>query len=103
MSTYIKTTEDGRKVEVIDRAICLAGKKEAETLVTVNEHPNRAAILAVVPDATHMAGRLPLTAEEAAKAKGALDEAQQAYDSSPQGMAERIRKVQNAALAVRDS
>ena len=64
MSTYIKTTEDGRKVEVINLLICLDGNKEADRLVPVGEHPNRTAILNAVPDATHMAGRLPLTAEQ---------------------------------------
>ncbi len=102
MSTYIKTTEDGRKVEVIEQAVCLAGKKEAVRLIPVNEHPNRAAILKVAPEATHMAGRLPLTADEAAIAQAALDAARIAYQNSPKGLAERMRKAQNEALAQRD-
>jgi predicted Zn-dependent peptidase len=102
MSTYIKTTEDGRKVEVIEQAICLAGKKEADRLTLVSEHPNRAAILNAVPNATHMAGRLPLTAEEAASAAAALEAGRLAYESSPKGLAERMRKAQNEALANRD-
>ncbi len=102
MSTYIKTTEDGRKVEVIEQAICLAGKNEATRLVPVGEHPNRAAILQAVPNATHMAGRLPLTAEEAAIAQAALEAGRLAYEGSPRSLAERMRKAQNEALANRD-
>lgn len=102
MSVYIKTTADGRLVEVIGQAVCLAGKKEAEYLVPLHEHPNRATILAAVPEATHMAGRLPLTAEEAATADAALKAAKEAYDSSPLGVAERIRTTQRNAIANRD-
>ncbi|CAL1240493.1 hypothetical protein [Candidatus Methylocalor cossyra] len=102
MNTFIKTTADGRKVEVIGMAICLDGQKEAERLIPVREHPNRAAILAAVPDATHMAGRIPLTAEQAARAQAALDEARAAYEMSPLGIAERIRRTQKNALANRD-
>lgn len=102
MATYIKTTEDGRKVEVIGMAICLEGKKEADRLIPVHEHPNRAAILNAVPNATHVAGRLPLTAEEAATVQAALDTAKAAYESSPLGIAERIRMAQRNAIANRD-
>ena len=102
MSTYIKSTEDGRKVKVIEQAIWLDGKKEATSLIPVSQHPNRTAILNAVPNATHMAGRLPLTAEEAAIAQAALDAARVAYESSPKGLAERMRKAQNNALANRD-
>lgn len=102
MSTYIKTTEDGRKIEVIEQSICLNGKKEAAYLVSVNQHPNRAAILSAVPNATHMAGRLALTAEEAAIAQAALDAAKEAYDATPKAIAERIRHTQNVALSNRD-
>jgi len=102
MSTYIKTTEDGRKVEVIGMVICLAGKKEADRLIPIHEHPNRAAILNAVPNATHVAGRLPLTAEEAATAQTAVDAARAAYESSPLGIAERIRMAQRNAIANRD-
>lgn len=102
MSTYIKTTEDGRKVEVIDQFICLAGKKETDRLIPVGDHPNRKAILEAVPSAACMAGRVPLTAEEAAVAARALEAARVAYETSPKGLAERIRKAQNEALANRD-
>jgi hypothetical protein len=102
MSTYIKTTEDGRTVEVIEQAIFLDGKKEADRLIPVAEHPNRASILNAAPNATFMAGRLPLTAEEAAIAAAALEAARIAYESSPKGLAERMRRAQNNALANRD-
>ncbi|WP_045224565.1 hypothetical protein [Methyloterricola oryzae] len=102
MSTYIKTTQDGRKVEVIELSVCLAGKPEAEYLVPVAEHPNRDAILQAVPDATHMAGRLPLNAEEAATAQAALEANKLAFENSPKGLAERIRRAQNQAIANRD-
>ena len=102
MTTYIKTTQDGRKVEVIDMAIWLDGKQEADRLIPVREHPNCANILRAVPEATHMAGRLPLTAEEAAIAAAALEAARRAYEISPKGLAERMRRAQNNAIANRD-
>jgi hypothetical protein len=55
--TFIKTTQDGRKVEVIDGWVCLAGVREANSLVTMDEHPNRQAIVCAAPGATHAAGR----------------------------------------------
>ncbi|MGE5320812.1 MAG: hypothetical protein ACM3KD_11570 [Hyphomicrobiaceae bacterium] len=39
MGVSIKTTEDGRKVEVIERSICVAGKREAVSLVPVSGRP----------------------------------------------------------------
>jgi hypothetical protein len=100
-TTYIKTTEDGRKVEVIGRAVYLGGKKECDKLVHLSEHPNVRAILAVVPEARYMAGRLPLTEEEAATAKAALDAANDAYDSSPDGISERMRTATKDLLRLR--
>lgn len=91
-ATYIKTTEDGRLVEVIDSWVCLAGVQEANSLIPMNEHPNRQAILRAVPGATHMAGRLPLTAAQAAVAHNALSAAQRVFDASPNGITQRIRK-----------
>lgn len=100
-STYIKTTQDGRKVEVIGTAIYLDGKKEAEQLVAVIQHPNWRAIIDAVPDATHMAGRLPLTVDEAEKAHLAMEAARQAYENSPTGIAERSRQAINGMLMKR--
>lgn len=90
---YVKTTQDGRKVEVIDGWVCLAGARESDSLVPLIEHPNRQAILRAVPGATHMAGRLPLTHEEAAIAQGALDARHRQFDASPSAITQRIRRA----------
>jgi hypothetical protein len=92
-TTYVKTTEDGRKVEVIDGVIYLGGVRETDYLIELIEHPNRQAILKAVPRATHMAGRLPLTREESSVAQGALDESKRDFDASPIGISERLRKA----------
>lgn len=92
MNTYIKTTESGLKVEVIDGAICLDGKPETSTLIEVIEHPNRAAILRAVPSASHMAGRIPLTPFEAGAANSALFRAKNDFDPSPKAVMERLRR-----------
>lgn len=91
--TYIKTTQDGRKVEVIDGWICLGGVREANNLVPMDEHPNRQAIVRAVPGATHAAGRLPLTLPEAAMAQNALSAGQRVFDASPSGITQRIRQA----------
>ena len=101
MSIYIKTTQDGRKVEVIGKSICLDGKREADHLVAVIQHPNWRAILDAVPDATHMAGRLPLTVDEAEKAQLAMNAGQESYDNNPTGIAERARLAINGMLMKR--
>jgi hypothetical protein len=101
MSTYIKTTQDGRKVEVIGQAICLDGKPEAEQLTPVVQHPNWRAILDAVPNATHMAGRLPLTVDEAECAHRAMVAAKETYERSPVGVAERARHAVNGMLKMR--
>lgn len=92
-ATLVKHTRDGRAVEVIDGWVCLGGLKEADTLVPVIEHPNRQAILAAVPGATHMAGRLPLTHEEAAIAQGALSAIERTVDTGPVAIAQRLRRA----------
>ncbi|GMU46800.1 MAG: hypothetical protein IT469_06060 [Pseudomonadales bacterium] len=97
----IRHTEDGRRVEAIDRWICLDGRREADALVEVRSHPNRAAISQAVPDATHMAGRIPLTADQATRAQAALDEARAAYEASPLGIAERMRHAADGILRLR--
>jgi hypothetical protein len=89
----VKLTLDGRRVEVIGTQLCLDGKPEADTLVALDEHPNRAAILRAVPRATHMAGRVPLTLAEASVAQAALRAAQDRFDASPAGMCERMRRT----------
>ena len=89
--TYIKTTLDGRRVEVIDGWICLAGAREANSLIAMDEHPNRQAIARAVPGATHAGGRLPFTLAEAAAVQGALSIAQRDFDASASGITQRLR------------
>jgi hypothetical protein len=90
-ATYIKTTLDGRRVEVIDGWICLAGAREADSLIPMDEHPNRQAIQKAVPGATHAGGRLPFTLAEAAAVQSALSIAQRNFDASPAGITQRLR------------
>jgi len=98
MSTYIKSTQDGRRVEVIGTCVCLDGKYEADRLVAVIEHPRWRAILQASPDATHIAGRVTLTVDEAQRAELALAAACTAVDASPRGTAERSRLAINRML-----
>lgn len=92
-TTFIKTTESGLRVEVIGTAICLNGEEEAWELIPLGEHPNRQAILRAVPNATHMAGRLPLTLQQAGIANSALVAARQDFDPDPKAVMERLRKT----------
>jgi hypothetical protein len=92
-AVYVKTTQDGRKVEVIDGWLCLAGVQETDTLVPLIEHPNRQAISRAVPGSTHMGGRIPLRHDEAAIAQGAMDAAKRQFSTDPVDIAERFRKV----------
>ena len=94
MAVLIKTTRDGRRVEVIGCALCLDGVPEAETLTVLDEHPNRAAILKAVPGATHVGGRLPLTLAEASVAQAALRAAQDRFDGSAAAVRERLRRAE---------
>lgn len=89
----IKTTLDGRQVEVINGWVCLDRVPEVDALVVLDEHPNRQAILKLCPKATHMAGRLPLTMPEASVAQAALRRMQDRFDGSPQAVAERLRQA----------
>lgn len=99
-AVLVRTTHDGRRVEVIGRQVCLDGRPEADTLVVIDEHPNRAAILQRVPRATHMAGRLPLTLAEASVAQAALRRAQDDFDGSAARVRERIRQAEWRKLIV---
>ena len=91
MATLVKTTQDGRRLEVIGLAICLDGALEAFELVEVKLHPNRRAIWTAVPEATHMAGRVPLTQEEADIVVAAFKEAEAQILASPAAINERFR------------
>jgi hypothetical protein len=92
-AVFVKLTQDGRRVEVRDGRVCLDGRPEADVLVPLEEHPNRQAILRVVPDATHVAGRLPLTLAQASVAQAALRRAHDRFDGSPQAVQERMRSA----------
>ncbi|MGO9514129.1 MAG: hypothetical protein ACLP2F_10865 [Steroidobacteraceae bacterium] len=101
MSTFIKTTLTGQTVEVIGTSVCLDGRPEAERLVPVIAHPNWRAIIAAAPDATHVAGRLALTVDEAEKAQLAINAARDALDGNPAALAERTRLAINSMLMKR--
>lgn len=94
-TTFIRTTSDGRKVEVIGPYVCVDGKPVADGLTDVATHPNRRAILYTLPNATHMAGPLALTAEEASLVRGALALAVEAV-TDPVKIEERFRKAYNS-------
>jgi hypothetical protein len=91
MTTLVKTTQDGRKLEVIGLAICLEGELEAFDLIEVKLHPNRRAIWKIMPEATHMAGRVALTRDEADIVVGAFKEAEAEILASPAAINERFR------------
>jgi hypothetical protein len=90
-ATLVKTTEDGRKVEVVGLAICLDGKLEAFELVEVKMHPNRRKIWRAAPDATHMAGRIALTKDQVDIVNKAFDAAQAEIMANPTAINERFR------------
>ncbi len=98
MNTYIKSTRDGRRVEVIGRSICLDGRPEADALLAVIAHPRWRDIVAAAPEATHLAGRITLTVDEAETAQRALDAARASFDGSARGVAERSRQAVNRML-----
>lgn len=91
MPTLIKTTQDGRRLEVTGLAITLAGKLEANELIEVKDHPYRRAIWAAMPNATHMAGRVPLTREEADIVLSAFKQAEASMLANPIAIHERFR------------
>ncbi len=84
--TDIRTTQDGRRVEVMDGWVCLTGVREANRQVSMAEHLSRQAITQAVPAATHVAGRLPLALAEVTKVQNALTAAQRVFDASPNGI-----------------
>ncbi|MFG1479720.1 hypothetical protein V5F53_13820 [Xanthobacter sp. V4C-4] len=90
-TTLIKTTADGRKLEVVGLAIMLDGKLEAFDLMEVKLHPNRRKIWEVSPEATHMAGRVTLTQEEADRVTEAFKGAEAEILASPAAINERFR------------
>lgn len=91
MATLVKITQDGRKLEVVGLAILLDGELEAFDLIEVKLHPNWRAIVQVLPEATHMAGRVALTREEAATVEAAFKKAELEILASPTAINERFR------------
>ncbi|AWL98721.1 hypothetical protein [Bradyrhizobium amphicarpaeae] len=91
MATLVKTTQDGRKLEVVGLAITLGGKLEANELVEVKDHPYRHAIRSAAPEATHMAGRVPLTQAEAEIVLTAFTRAEADMLANPVAIHERFR------------
>jgi hypothetical protein len=91
LRTLIKTTQDGRKLEVIGFAIYLEGQLEAIDVIEIKLHPNGRKIWETAPEATHVAGRVTLTREEAEAVEKALKESQEAMLNDPASIAERFR------------
>lgn len=91
MATLVKTTQDGRKLEVVGLAITLGGKLEANELIEVKDHPYRGSIRAAAPEATHMAGRVPLTQLEADIVLAAFKRAEADVLANPVAIHERFR------------
>lgn len=100
MTVLIKVTQDGRRLEAIGLSLRLNGKLEATELLEVQNHPRRADILRAAPDATHMAGRVALNAEESARAKHALAAAEAQFLANPAAINERFRAA--ALMKARD-
>jgi hypothetical protein len=99
MATLVKTTQDGRKVEVLGQAITLNGRLETDELVAVKDHPNRVAILRLMPDAAYMAGRIALTAEEGQVALDAMAKGEERFLANPKAIEERFRYAARAREA----
>lgn len=91
MATLVKITQDGRKLEVAGLAITLGGKLEANELIDVKKHPYRRAIWSAMPEATHMAGRVPLTHAEAEIVLAAFKRAEADMLANPIAIHERFR------------
>ncbi len=95
MRTLVKTTHDGRLVEVVGTAVLLDGKLESLEVTDIVNHPRKFQILYAAPDATHVAGRIALTSAEAEVAKTALSEGHRALAANPAAIAERFRLAAN--------
>jgi len=91
MATLVKTTADGRRVEVAGIAVLLDGQLESLDITPVETHPRKLQILHAAPEATHVAGRVALTAAEAERARAALAEGHRQLAASPAAIAERFR------------
>lgn len=96
MATLIKLTQDGRRVEVDGLAVTLDGKPESMEITDIIIHPRKVQIQSLAPEATHVAGRIALTREEAECAKAALAENQQRLASDPRYAAARLKASMDA-------
>ncbi len=94
-NVFIKNTQDGRKVEVIGQWVCLDGKAESWEITAIINHPRRYQILYAMPEATHVAGRIALAAEEAEVAKAALWENQRIAAADPAQIEARLQAARN--------
>jgi len=95
MATFIKMTRDGRRVEVSGLAVMLDGKPESLEVTDLINHPRKFQVLQVAPEATHVAGRIALTREEAELARAALYENQTRAAANPQAINARIQAALN--------
>lgn len=95
MRTLIKLTQDSRRVEVVGTAVLLDGVLESLEVTDLVNHPRKFQILYAAPDATHVAGRIALTAQEAEAAKAALSEGHRQLAANPAAIAERFRMAAN--------
>ncbi len=91
---FIRTTSDGRKIEVINGNVCIDGHAVADTLTDVKVHPNKEAILFALANAAFMAGPIALTAEEASVVRGAIEAAKPGLNDRVK-IEERFRKSWN--------
>lgn len=91
MPTLVKTTQDGRKLEVAGLAILLDGQLECFELIEVKLHPNRRKIWEIAPEASYMAGRVPLTQAEADIVTEAFKQAEADILKNPVAINERFR------------
>lgn len=95
MRTLVKVTRDGRRVEVAGTAVLLDGVLESLEVTDIVNHPRKFQILYAAPDATHVAGRIALTAAEAETARSALSEGHRQLAANPSAIAERFRLAAN--------
>lgn len=96
MTTLIKMTQDGRRVEVIGLAVMLDGKPESMEVTDITAHPRKLQIMHTAPEATHVAGRIALTREEAERAKAALYENQASLAADPRYASARLQAAINS-------
>lgn len=95
MATFIKMTQDGRRVEVIGSLVCLDGKPESWEVIELVAHPRRLQVLSIAPEATHIAGRIALNREEADRARQAIHIHDAQLVANPAAIARRFQNAMN--------